>query len=55
VGSAVPSLPADVVLDTSVIVAWAFHEASRYTQASDVLSDVMSGDVRAHVPDVVLG
>lgn len=51
-GSAAPPLPDEVVLDTSVLVAWAFRETGRYPRAQDILSDVVSGDVQAYVPEL---
>lgn len=46
------ALPADLVLDTSVVVAWAFREAARWELARDVIAEVACGAVVAYVPEL---
>ena len=46
------ALPADFVLDTSIVVAWAFRERGRWGFARDILDAVFRGDVIAHVPEL---
>jgi len=46
-------IPAELVLDTSVVVAWAFKEHGRVASAESIISQVQAGSGRAYVPELL--
>jgi len=46
-------IPSELVVDTSVVVAWAFKEQGRVASAESIINQVQAGSGRAYVPELL--